>query len=133
MNTLVGTISNIQSTDHLSYVTVTVGNDKPINAVILETPATLSYLSLNKKVRILFKETEVVLSLTKSDSNSLENSLEGEINKIDQGDILTRIECQTDAGSVCSIITTPAFKKLNLEIGHSIAVSINASEIMLSE
>lgn len=133
MNTLSGTISNIKSTDHLSYVTIDLGKDVSISTIILETPGTLSYLSLKKNVRVLFKETEVILSRAKFDSTSLENSFNGVIKKIDCGDVLTRIECETEFGNVCSIITAAVFDKLKMAVGYPIVVSINSSEIMLSE
>jgi molybdopterin-binding protein len=132
MNILQGVISGIQSTTHMSYVKVSL-QDTSIRTVILETPDTLSYLRIDGKVKVLFKETEVILSKFNIDASSLENALSGVINKIDQGDILTRVELNTPSGKVSSIITTESFKKLNFMVSDSVFALINSSEIMLSE
>jgi molybdopterin-binding protein len=132
MNILQGVISGIQSTTHMSYVKVSLQGTS-IRTVILETPDTLSYLRIDGKVKVLFKETEVILSKFNIDASSLENALSGVINKIDQGDILTRVELNTPSGKVSSIITTESFKNLNFKVSDSVFVLINSSEIMLSE
>jgi molybdopterin-binding protein len=132
MNILQGVISGIQSTTHMSYVKVSLQGTS-IRTVILETPDTLNYLRIDGKVKVLFKETEVILSKFNIDASSLENALSGVINKIDQGDILTRVELNTPSGKVSSIITTESFKNLNFKVSDSVFALINSSEIMLSE
>jgi molybdopterin-binding protein len=133
MNILPGVISDVQSTTHMSYVKVHLNEHSFIKTVLLETPDTLSYLKPNEKVKVLFKETEVILSAQIIEAISLENSLSGVIKKIDQGEILTRVELETSSGNVTSIVTTESFNKLKLNVEDSIVASINSSEIMLAE
>ena len=133
MNILQGVISDIQLTTHMSYVKVNLNQDTTIKTIILETPDSLSYLKSNRKVKVLFKETEVILSRQRLEGISLENALSGVIKKIDRGEILTRVEMDTADGTVTSIVTTESFQKLNLKVDDSVVASINSSEIMLAE
>lgn len=132
MNSLFGTISNIHSSDYMSCVEINVSG-AIVKTVILEIPATLKYLRVDNKVKVLFKETEVIVSREKITHSSLENSLTGKILTLEKGHLLTRLEIETAGGLIHSVITTDSSNQMNLKSGDAVHASINTIEVMLSE
>lgn len=132
MNQLEGNIATIKSSENLSEVGVMLSNGTVFNIFLVETPETASYLQLNQKVKLLFKETEVILTSNFNVEISIQNKIKGKIISIRKGQILSEIILQTEVGNIKSLISTTMLNKLDFKESHDIFVLIKASEIMLS-
>jgi molybdate transport system regulatory protein len=90
MNTLNGNITAIQSHEGISLVKVE-SNDTIFTSIVLDTPETASYLKTGHSVKIIFKETEVIISKDSSPNISLQNRLDCTIESIKKGVLLSQI------------------------------------------
>ncbi|WP_297797145.1 TOBE domain-containing protein [uncultured Eudoraea sp.] len=133
MNSLKGHIKNVQVNGSLSLVTIELSDQSLFKAIIIETPETVSYLTAGHLVKVLFKETEVIIGKDTEQKISLQNRLKGEITHIERGLLLSNILINTPAGDISSIITTNAVDQLGLEEALSVCAMVKTNEIMLSE
>ncbi|MBN2614254.1 MAG: TOBE domain-containing protein [Bacteroidales bacterium] len=131
MNTLPGKIKDVSVSGSLSLAHIDVAGNL-FSAIVIDTPATSSYLSPGKTVSVIFKETEVIIGTGKEHAVSLQNRLQGKIIEIESGDLLAKIVLDTAAGKVVSVITSQAVKKLGLKEGLEVTALIKTNEIMLT-
>ncbi len=118
----------------LSVVEITVAPPVIIRSIIIETPQTADYLTLNRAVRVLFKETAVTIAKQNHIADiSLENSIAGTISNIEKGGLLSNIRINTPSGEITATVTSRKINEMNLLIGDTVWALINANEIMLSE
>ena len=132
MNRLLGTITAIESNDHLSLVDVVAGQDS-FTAMLLEIPQSAPYLKVGNKVAVLFKETEVSLAKNLSGKLSLRNRVCGSVRQIRRGDILCEVVLDCAGQTLTSIITTRAVKRLELQEGDEVEALVKANEVSLME
>ncbi len=132
MNTLQGKITTIKNKGSLSIVEVDVSGIL-FNTIIIETPKTVSYLKVGNAIKLIFKETEVVVGKGIHHPISIQNQAIGKIEKIEKGELLTKLMIDISIGEVIAIITTDAFHQLQLELGEEVTTMIKTTEIMLSE
>ena len=132
MNSLQGEIESIQVQGELSLVKVIVPG-AVLSTIVIDTPATAPYLVSSGKVRVLFKETEVIVAKGVNLAISLQNRLPGVILSIEYGELLGKLTLETQAGKVTSIITTNAIRQLELLQGDRVMAMIKTNEIMLSK
>lgn len=132
MNRLTGTITAIESNDHLSLVDVISGRDT-YTAMLLETPRSAPHLKVGNTVAILFKETEVSLAKDLEGQISLRNRVRGTVRQIRRGDILCEVLLDRDGQTLTSIITTRAATRLALHIGDEVEALVKANEVSLVE
>ena len=132
MNRLRGRITGIESSDHLSLVDVSVGQDT-FTAMLMETPQDAPHLKMGNEVAVLFKETEVSLAKELSGRLSLRNRVRGIVLQIRRGDILCEVMLDCDGKSLTSIITARAVKRLELQEGDEVEALIKANEVSLME
>jgi len=132
MNRLLGTISAIESNEHLSLVDVVVGQDT-FTAMLMETPHNAAYLKVGNRVAVLFKETEVSLAKNLSGQLSLRNRMRGSVRQIRSGAILSEVVLDYQGQTVASIITTRAVKRLELAEGDEVEALVKANEVSLME
>jgi len=132
MNKLNAKIVGIESNAHMSLVDLAVGDDI-FSATLLETPTQVNYLQLDKKVSVLFKETEVSLAKNLTGLISLRNRLKVKVKAIERGAILSAITLNYQHQELVSVITTRAMDQLALAIGDEIEALIKANEVMLSD
>lgn len=133
MNSLQGHIKEVQVNGSLSLVTVALSDELLFKAVIIETPETASYLREGHLVKVLFKETEVVIGKDIKHIISLQNQIRGEIKRVERGQLLSNIIINTPAGDISSIITTNAVDQLSLKEELTVCAMVKTNEIMLSE
>lgn len=133
MNSLKGHIKEVQVNGSLSLVTVALSDEILFKAVIIETPETASYLSKGQLVKVLFKETEVVIGKDIKHLISLQNQIRGKIKRVERGQLLSNIIINTPAGDISSIITTNAVDQLSLKEELTVCAMVKTNEIMLSE
>lgn len=134
MNTLVGHILSIETEGSLSLVKIKVGKHT-LTSIVIDTPQTATFLKTGTQVKVLFKETEVVIGLDQNHAISIQNRLSGTIKKIEETTLLTKvlIETETETDLITSIITTDAVAQLKLVEGMAVQAMIKTNEIMLSE
>jgi len=132
MNRLLGTITAIESNDHLSLVDVLAGQDT-FTAMLLETPRSAPHLKVGNAVEVLFKETEVSLAKNLSGQLSLRNRVRCTVREIRRGDILCEVVLDRSGQTLTSIITTRAVKRLELQEGDEVEALVKANEVSLME
>ena len=131
MNILNGTISQIQSHEGISLVRVQ-SNDVTFSTIVLDTPETSDYLKLQNPVKIIFKETEVVISKDLNPNISTQNKLLCRIESIHKGVILSQINLVHEQQIIKSIITRNACEELNLKENDTVLALIKTNEVSLS-
>ncbi|PZX93902.1 tobe domain protein [Flavobacterium aquariorum] len=131
MNTLNGNITSIQSYEGISLVKVK-SNDTIFTSIVLDTPETASYLETGHSVKIIFKETEVIISKDFSPNISIQNRLQCTIESIKKGVLLSQISLNFGETVIESIITTNACEQLQLEKKDAVMALIKTNEVSLS-
>ena len=132
MNILKGKISDIRVNGDLSIVKVDVGNTI-FSTILIDTPDTADYLKLDNEVRVIFKETEVILGVGDMSGISLRNKLVGEVSCIESDKLLSKVTINTSLGPIISIITSNAVKQLKIVEGLEVSAMIKTNELMLSK
>lgn len=131
MNTLNGNITAIQSHEGISLVKVK-SNDTIFTSIVLDTPETASYLETGHSVKIIFKETEVIISKDSNPNISIQNRLQCTIESIKKGVLLSQINLNFGETIIESIITTNACEQLQLEKKDPVLALIKTNEVSLS-
>jgi molybdate transport system regulatory protein len=131
MNILNGNITAIQSHEGISLVKVK-SNDTIFTSIVLDTPETASYLQTDNSVKVIFKETEVIISKDSTPNVSIQNRLQCTIDSIKKGILLTQINLNFGEMIIESIITTNACEQLQLEKNETVMALIKTNEISLS-
>ncbi|MBI9064974.1 MAG: TOBE domain-containing protein [Marinilabiliaceae bacterium] len=132
MNVLTGQIETITIQGSLSLVRVLV-DQIPLTAIVIDTPETAAYLVPDNVIKVIFKETEVIVGKGGDHQISLQNRLSGRIHAIETGQLLSRLVIDTHAGQVVSVITANAVEQLALKVGSEVTAMIKTNEIMLSQ
>ena len=130
MNKLLGKITNIESSEHISIVDIDVEGDL-FSSVIIETPETADYLKIGNEVFMLFKETEVSIGKALSGNLSLRNRLTSKIKTIEKGKVLTKIVLDYKGKDIVSVITTRSTNKLDLKVGDEVQGLVKANEVTI--
>ncbi|MFH6935004.1 molybdopterin-binding protein [Flavobacterium sp. FlaQc-30] len=131
MNILNGIISQIQSHEGISLVRVQ-SNDVTFSTIVLDTPETSDYLKIENPVKIIFKETEVVISKDLNPNISTQNKLLCRIESIQKGVILSQINLVYEQEVIKSIITRNACEELDLKENDTVLALIKTNEVSLS-
>ncbi|MBT8205138.1 MAG: TOBE domain-containing protein [Eudoraea sp.] len=133
MNRLKGHIREIEVAGNLSRVTVELPTGIRVNAIVIETPETASYLELNRTIHVLFKETEVILLKDPQVSISLSNRISGEITSLKTGSLFCEVALQTSAGAIQALISKDTLDTWPLKAGETVTAMVKMNEIMLQE
>lgn len=132
MNSFKGTVSRVETSDYISEVTVAVDDHVTLNILLIGKGEAAGYMVAGNEVRVLFKETEVILA-TENSGVSVKNRWEGTINNIIAGKLISRVDLDCSPGPVSAVIASSSVVQLGLQPGKSVYVMIQANEIMLSE
>ncbi len=132
MNTLPGVISKVEVCEDLSLVKIQCENQL-LSSIIIESPATAKYLSVGTSIKVLFKETEVIIAKKSDFEISLQNQLPCKIIEIKKGTLLSRVSLLFEEHEIRSIITRNAVNKLGLTEGMEVLAMIKTNELMLAE
>ncbi|TMU56748.1 TOBE domain-containing protein [Flagellimonas algicola] len=133
MNSLQGTIVDIEVSGQLSLVTVEVHPKTFIKAIVVETPESADYLKKGQAINTLFKETEVVIGVGESFHISLQNRITGTIKSMDKGALLGKVVLETQMGEITSIISSSAIDQLKLRNNSPATALIKLNEVMLAK
>ena len=132
MNVFSGNIEAINVNGELSIVTIKVDSIS-FTAIVIDTPKTASYLVVGNPIKVVFKETEVIIGIGSVDGISLRNKLFGKVVSIESDNLLSKLIIQTDIGNVTSIITANSVKRLKIKIGTEVCGMVKTNELLLSE
>jgi molybdate transport system regulatory protein len=131
MNALSGEIETLDVSGNLTLVGLRVGECN-FKSIVVDTPETVKYLQIGGTVKVLFKETEVIIGTGEHLQISLRNKMKASITTIEKGKLLAKLIMQTNAGEVISIITTNAVNQLELKEGSSVLAMVKTNEILLA-
>ena len=130
MNELSGRITSVESSEDMSIVEVDVSGDR-FCTIILETPATASYLKIGTEITLLFKETEVSIAKSLSGFISLRNRIPSQVKRIEKSPLLSKVVLNYKDREIVSIITTSSVKRLDLKEGDFVEWLVKTNEISL--
>ena len=131
MNKLQGEIINIETSGNISIVTTAINDTIELKAIVIETPASATYLKAGGAIVMLFKETEVVMGTDVKHAISLQNKIPGTIKEIEQGALLSKIILESSAGEITALISTNAVHQLDLKTGQKAVAMVKLNEIMI--
>jgi len=126
MNILPATITTITTSEHLSCISVAVGDDS-FHLLLAEASNVEDLLLTN--VTLAFKETEVILSKVFTPTSA--NLLQGTIHTIKKGSVLSEVILNYQGTTVTALVPTITFNTLNILEGNSVSWMVQPSEISL--
>lgn len=132
MNILKGHIDSIKVNGDLSIVKVRVGSSV-FSTILIDTPETAPYLFVGNEVKIIFKETEVILGVGDMSGISLRNKMKGKVSHIESDTLLSKVSIDTEMGTITSIITSNAVKQLKIVQDMELTAMVKTNELMLSK
>jgi len=130
VNKLIGKVILVESSSHMSMVDIDVDGDV-FSSIVLETPATATYLKQGSIVTLLFKETEVSIGKNLSGLISLRNRFKATIIGLEKSDILTKVFLNYKSKQIISIISTRSAEKLGLIDGDAVEWLVKTNEVSL--
>ena len=131
MNIFKGNIEAVNVNGELSIITIRV-NSISFTAIVIDTPITAPYLKQGNPIKVIFKETEVIIGIGSVEGISLRNKLFGKVLSIESDNLLSKLIIQTEIGEITSIITSNSVKRLKIEIGTEVCAMIKTNELLLS-
>jgi molybdate transport system regulatory protein len=131
MNTLLGNITEITTEGSLSLVKIKVQHTV-FTSIVIDTPETAHYLKTGNSIKILFKETEVILAKKITGIISLQNKMDCIVDSFEKGTLLCKIILRFGTYTISSVITRTAFDQLGIEENDEITAMIKTNEISLS-
>lgn len=132
MNILKGHIEEIKVNGDLSIVRVNVAGSV-FSTIVIDTPETASFLKLKNEVKIIFKETEVIIGVGDMNGISLRNKIVGTVSRIDADILLSKLTLTTALGEISSIITSNAVEQLKIKLGMEVTAMVKTNELILSK
>jgi molybdate transport system regulatory protein len=132
MNILEGYIEGIKVNGDLSVVKVNVAGTI-FSTIVIDTPETAPYLKLHNEVKVIFKETEVIIGVGDMSGISLRNKITGTVKRIDHDILLSKLTMNTEMGDITSIITSNAVEQLKIKLGTEVTAMIKTNELILSK
>lgn len=124
MNTLHATITALTASEHLSILTVAVGDD-PFHLLLAEA----SDEAIGTAVTLAFKETEVILASAAAATTA--NIHRAIVRKIEQGSVLSQIILAYRETTLMALVPTLTFDTLMIDEGDEVYWMVQPSEISL--
>jgi molybdate transport system regulatory protein len=131
MNQIKGTITAIDTAGDMSLVTIAAG-DESFSSLVLDTPATASYLQVGKEIVMVFKETEMAIGKGLTGGLSLRNRFPGTVQEINSGSILSSVLMDFQGQVLEAVITTRSVAELRLAAGDRVVGLVKTNEISLT-
>lgn len=131
MNSIKAKIVDIQSTQSLSLVSLEA-NKLHFKSIVIDTPNTCDYLSLDEEINMIFKEMEVSIATETNLPLSSQNQIPGKIVSLQKGKLLTKVKLHSSLGEISAVITTDSAKRLGLKLGQEVFALVKTNELMLS-
>lgn len=131
MNILEGEIKNIESNDDLSLVTVLVGS-YTFEVIVIESEGSAPYLSKGHPVKLLFKETEVIITSDFESKISIINQIPAKLTAVECGKLLCQLTLESEVGEILAVVSANSYRSLGLKEGENLRAMVKMNEIMLS-
>ena len=132
MNSFKGHILEVETVGNLSLVRVALGKNTQWVSVVLDTAQTAPYLVSGEEIRVLFKETEVILNLQDPNLLSVDNYLKGMVKEVEAGEILSRLVLDTEIGELVAVVGSKSIKRLGLARNMSVLAMVKMNELILA-
>ncbi|TAN02030.1 MAG: hypothetical protein EPN39_00685 [Chitinophagaceae bacterium] len=130
MNKLKGIISEIQSDNGISLITIETSGTN-ITAIMVETANASSFLKHGDNMLVTFKETAMSIGKNISGEFSIRNRFEGEIAHIEKSRLLAKIILNFNQTQLVSVITTASAENLALHVGDYVTGLVKTTDIVL--
>lgn len=131
MNQLSGHITSIATEGPLSLVGVDVSGTA-LTAIIVDTPATATWLVTGNPVSVVFKENEVAIATSPLGALSIRNRLHATITSLEMGSLLCIVGLNFAGKALSSVITAQSARDLTLIPGMNVVALIKSNEISLA-
>lgn len=137
MNVLDGEVAGLKTEEGISLVKVQVGT-LLFTAIVLDSPASSPYLAPGHPVKLLFKETEVIIAKGAMPLISVRNRIGCRVEKISEGLLLCELTLVFESSpggrkwEIRSIITREACEQLDLREEDAVIALIKTNEVSLS-
>ena len=131
MNQLFGKIIDCQTDGALTLIRTQV-ESAVISAIVIDNPEKSDYLTIGKTVRVVCKETEVVLAKELGGTISLQNQLNCTVIDFEIGKLLCKVNLQFHQNTLSSVITRTGFDQLQIQKNDKIIALIKTNEITLA-
>ncbi|MCX6062300.1 MAG: hypothetical protein NT103_08645 [Campylobacterales bacterium] len=126
MNILSAIIKDVTASEHLSILTVEVGDDS-FHLLLAEASDPEHLVRTN--VTLAFKETEVILSQTYTQTTA--NIQRASVQKIERGIVLSQITLTYGDSTVIALVPSLTFDTLAIREGDNLFWMVQPSEISL--
>lgn len=130
MNKLPGKISKVQQSGAILLVDVDV-DGHGFSALLIESATHPEWLQAGNTIDLVFKETEVTLAKNLSGIISMRNRMKCTVQRIERGELLSKISLKFQEYRITSAITTRAVDSLQLAIGDEVEALVKANEVSL--
>jgi len=130
MNKLTGIITEIQQSGAIMLVDVAV-DGHGFSALLIESATQPLWLQTGNTIDLVFKETEVTIAKVLAGIISTRNRMKCRVERIDRGELLSKITLKFQNNTITSAITTRAVDALRLMIGEEVEALVKANEISL--
>jgi len=130
MNKLPGKISKVQQSGAILLVDVDV-DGHGFSALLIESATHQEWLQVGNSIDLVFKETEVTLAKNLSGIISMRNRMKCTVQRIERGELLSKISLKFQEYRITSAITTRAVDSLQLAIGDEVEALVKANEVSL--
>ncbi len=127
-----GNIAEVRVNGELSIVRVDAGGHL-LSCIVIDTPETADYLVVGEAVKVIFKETEVIIGTGSTEGISLRNKFRGQVVRIDSDILLSKLTIETPVGAITSIITSNAVAELGIRVGSEVTAMVKTNELILSK
>ena len=130
MNKLPGKISKVQQSGAILLVDVDV-DGHGFSALLIESATHPEWLQAGNTIDLVFKETEVTLAKNLSGIISMRNRMKCTVQRIERGELLSKISLKFQEYRITSAITTRAVDSLQLVLGDEVEALVKANEVSL--
>jgi len=124
MNTLSATLTSVTASEHLSLLTVLVGED-PFYLLLAQH----CHEPIGTSLTLVFKETEVIVTTTKTATTA--NIQRALVRTIEQGKVLSQITLIYQATPIVTLVPTVTLATLLIHEGDEVYWMVQPSEISL--
>ncbi|MCI4406638.1 MAG: hypothetical protein JHC35_05030 [Sulfuricurvum sp.] len=124
MNTLSAILTAITASEHLSILTVAVGEDH-FHLLLAEQ----CHDTIGTPLTLAFKETEVLLTPTSTTTTA--NIQRAVVSTIEQGSVLSQITLAYHEYTLTALVPTLTFNTLSIDAGDEVFWMVSPSEISL--
>ena len=130
MNQLSAVIKSIETEENISLVTVEAAGIY-FSTLVIDTPATATYLHIGNEVIMVFKETAMSIAKNITGSLSIRNRFPAIVTSVKHDKLLTAIALDCKGLKLTAIITSRSAKELDLKNNDIVEGLVKTNDISL--